>query len=149
MIDIKRALELHKLWLSGHLALSGQPGVKLPDLSEANLREADLSYANLTGADLSYANLSEANLSYANLSRARGIILLPVQDYRGYSWAHAIQTDDGWRIRAGCRFFTLQEAREHWGQGYAEDRELGDMYLHACDWLERKLAKLEVSDGRI
>ena len=123
------------------------------DLSGANLSYANLSYANLRGAnlsyaDLSYADLSYANLSYANLSYAKGILLLPVQDYRGYSWPHAVECHDGlWRIRAGCRFFTIAEAREHWGGRYEGDRELGDMYLHAVEWLESKIAAAPGAGG--
>jgi hypothetical protein len=143
-------IEKHKLWVDGdevgkRANLSGEV-LSGSNLSGSNLRGANLSGASLRGANLRWANLSGADLrgadlSWANLSGAKGIIFLPVQDYRGHSWPHAIQTDAGWRIRAGCRFFSLEEARTHWGDGYEGDRELGDMYLYACDWLEKKLAK--------
>jgi len=117
------------------------------DLSEANLRgadlsEADLRRANLSGANLSGANLSEADLRRANITGAKGIYLLPVQDPRGYSWPHAILCSGGqWRIRAGCRFFTIPEARAHWGETYKGNRRTGDMYLAAVDWLEKVIAE--------
>jgi uncharacterized protein YjbI with pentapeptide repeats len=117
------------------------------DLSGANLSGADLSEADLSGADLSGANLSgaylsEADLSEANLSGANGIIMLPVCDSRGFSFAHAIDCGGEWRVIAGCRDFSIAAAREHWGAGYEGDREQGDMYLHAIDWLEAKLQRI-------
>jgi len=115
---LQTILAEHAKWLAGD---GGE---------RANLRDANLRDANLRGADLSFA---------------KGILLLPVQDARGYSFAHANQTDGGWRIRAGCRNFSIAEAREHWGPGYCGDREQGDMYLYAVDWLERKLAAMETS----
>jgi hypothetical protein len=121
------------------------------NLSGASLSYANLSCANLSGANLSCANLSGANLRGANLSGAslrgaKGLLLLPVQDYRGYLWPHAVECRDGlWRIRAGCRFFTIAKARDHWGASYKGDRELGDMYLYAIDWLESKVSAMEAA----
>ena len=106
------------------------------------LRRAYLSWADLRGADLSRAYLSGAYLSGADLRGAAGIILLPACDARGYAFAHAIRCGDEWRIRAGCRDFSISEARAHWGPGYEGDREQGDIYLHAIDWLEAKLARM-------
>ena len=99
----------------------------------------DLRDANLSGADLSVANLSRANLIGVS-----GFLLLPVQDIRGYSFIHAV-LHDKWMVRAGCRFFTIQESREHWGSKFYPDRDRGDDYLCAIDWLERKIAKLEMA----
>ncbi len=113
------------------------------DLRGANLRWSDLRRAGLSGADLSGADLSDADLSGANFMGAKGFLLLPVQDTRGYSFAHAIETDEGWRIRAGCRDFSIEDAREHWGAGYKGDREQGDLYLYAVDWIEKKLQEGE------
>jgi hypothetical protein len=121
-------------------------GAKLrgADLRGADLRGADLSGADLCGADLRRADLRGANLSGADLRGAKlrqafGFYLLPVCDMRGYSFAHATLFGTEWRIRAGCRDFSIQEARKHWGENYTGDREQGDMYLYAIDWLERKI----------
>jgi hypothetical protein len=46
----------------------------------------------------------------------------------------------------GCRDFSTEEAKTHWGDNYRGDREQGDMYLYAIEWLERKLEKMEASD---
>ena len=83
----------------------------------AYLSGADLSGANLSGADLSGANLSGANLSGAdlygtNLSGAIGIICLGT-DRHGYRFVGVAQTY-GWRVLAGCRWFTVAEAKKHW-----------------------------------
>ena len=112
------------------------------NLEGADLRYADLQFADLRGANLRGANLLGANLQGANLNGVKGFLLLPVQDLRGYSFTHAIQTNEGWRIRAGCRDFSIEEAKAHWGEGY-DDREIGDMYLYAVEWLEKKLAVLK------
>jgi hypothetical protein len=121
------------------------------NLQDADLRYADLRYAYLQGANLQFADLQDANLRGANLLSAnlqganlngvKGFLLLPVQDLRGYSFTHALQTNEGWRIRAGCRDFSIEEAKAHWGEGY-DDREIGDMYLYAVEWLEKKVMDL-------
>jgi len=110
------------------------------NLREANLREANLREANLREADLHGADLSGADLHGADLSGAKNFYLLPVQDRRGHAFAHAINTDGGWRIRAGCRDYSIDEALEHWSEAYEGDREEGDLYLYAVNWLKNKVA---------
>ena len=144
--EISEMLRKHALWLArgggGERANFCGANLSRANLRWANLRWADLSEANLRWANLRGANLSEANLRRANLSGAKCIYLLPVQDPRGYSWPHAILcSDEEWRIRAGCRFFTIPEARAHWGESYEGERRTGDMYLHAVDWLEKVIAE--------
>jgi hypothetical protein len=162
-MNIKDVLYKHHLWLEcdeqGERAdLSGAnlSGADLrdADLSGADLRLADLRATNLRGACLIGADLRDADLRRADLRRAdlrttnlrgadlrdvKGFVLLPVQDYRGYMHPHAIETASGWRIRAGCRDFSIDEAKRHWGLEYGGDRDQGDMYLYAVKWLERKL----------
>ena len=121
--DLPETLRLHKLWLE-----EADGGVC-----------ADLRHGDLRGADLRYADLR-----YADLRGARGFLLLPVGDPRGYSFAHAVLCDGEWRVRAGCRDFSIAEAREHWGEFYKGERWIGDMYLAALDWLENRLASGEV-----
>ncbi len=76
------------------------------DLSGADLRGADLS-----GADLRGAVLSGADLSGADLSGASGVLVVgPCDEWLMY----AVSSDDGPRIKAGCRWFTVEEARAHW-----------------------------------
>ena len=42
-------------------------------------------------------------------------------DVRGY-WFAAIRQGGEWRIRAGCRDFSVEEALSHWGPGGESDR---------------------------
>jgi hypothetical protein len=129
--------DLRRAYLSG-ADLRGAD-LRGADLSGANLRRANLSGADLRRASLCGADLRRADLREAKLREAFGFYLLPVCDMRGYSFAHATLFGTEWRIRAGCRDFSIQEARKHWGENYTGDREQGDMYLHAIDWLERKI----------
>jgi hypothetical protein len=91
------------------------------DLSHAYLSRADLSGADLTGANLSRANLTGADLSGADLTGANllgGCVATgaPARSatrrdgHEFFLWP----TDKGWRICAGCRWFTPGEAWRHW-----------------------------------
>ena len=82
------------------------------DLVDANLARADLAGANLARANLAGANLARANLAGAKLARAVGIVGAG-HDPRGYEF-FAVKQDDGWKVKAGCRWFTFPEAEAHW-----------------------------------
>jgi uncharacterized protein YjbI with pentapeptide repeats len=140
-MNLPEILEKHKLWLEGkeggvranlsdadlsgaylsgaylsdaNLSDADLPGAYLFDanLSRANLSGANLSGAYLSGADLSGADLSGANLSGANLFGAKGILRVgPSLD--GYEFFGVVRNGEVW-IKAGCRWFTAPEAREHW-----------------------------------
>lgn len=97
-------------------AVAAKAYLRGANLSGANLRGAYLRGADLRGADLRWANLRGANLRGADLSGAdlSGANLIDAgQDRRGYRFV-AVSHDDGIRIAAGCRWFTLAEARKHW-----------------------------------
>ena len=134
---INRILAEHEKWVSNEGC-----GVRA-NFRCADLRDANLWYANLQGANLRGVDLRCADLRDTDLRDAIGIILLPVQDMRGYSFAHAIECEAGWRVRVGCRYFTISEAKKHWGENYGGDREQGDMYLYAIEWLEKKLERMQ------
>ena len=167
---LKKVLNKHQIWLDdpskGERAYLGRADLIGADLSGANLRDAYLRGADLRGADLRGAdlrntnlintdlrgiylrdanlrgaNLLGADLRSASLCDAKGFLLLPVQDPRGYSFPHAVLHDQ-WMIHAGCRFFTIGQAKDHWGDHYPR-REIGDMYLHAVDWLESKIKRVD------
>ena len=114
------------LWDTSEADLSGA-NLSRADLSRANLYRADLSRANLFGADLSGADLSGANLSEANLYRANlfGADLskanlfganLIVGGYRsdGFCFLLYKEPDGTVKLRAGCRYFSIKEAKAHW-----------------------------------
>ena len=88
--------------------------LRYADLSEANLSEANLLYADLCEADLSGADLSGANLHGANLNKTCGILRVgPSAD--GYEFFGVVRDDRVW-IKAGCRWFTVADARSHWNK---------------------------------
>ena len=89
------------------------------DLAGANLAGANLALANLAGADLAGANLAGTNLAGAYLASAKG--LLDAGTPHGYRVAVNV-FGGAVRIWAGCRSFTLAEARAHWKA--REDRNL-------------------------
>ena len=139
---INRILAEHEKWVSNE-GCGVRANFRCADLRDANLWYANLQDANLRGADLRGVDLRGADLRDTDLRDAIGIILLPVQDMRGYSFAHAIECEAGWRVRVGCRYFTISEAKKHWGENYGGDREQGDMYLYAIEWLEKKLERMQ------
>lgn len=118
-------------------------------LIDADLRDVDFSDADLRGVQLGTINpivsdLTGSVLGGADLRDAKGIVRLPVGHPEGYDPVAVWRRQDWW-IGAGCWFFTLAEAREHWGPSYQGERWLGDRYLKALDilaaeaqfWLEK------------
>jgi uncharacterized protein YjbI with pentapeptide repeats len=94
-------------------------------LAGADLTDADLTGANLTGADLTDAYLAGADLTGANLTGAVGIILIIGLDYE-----LALRAGAPWMVAAGCRWFTVEEARTHWSDAnerYADERQHFDV----------------------
>ena len=98
------------------------------DLSRADLYGADLYGANLYGANLYGANLSGANLYGADLidggQRADG--------YRFVGWIK----DGVLMLRAGCRNFTMEEARAHWSPDSYSNKVMGAESLLILDRIE-------------
>ena len=76
------------------------------------------SGAYLSGADLSRAYLSGANLNGANLSRADlgdQWIIQGATRSDGYAFFfQKLKDDKEPMVKAGCRYFTLAEAKAHW-----------------------------------
>lgn len=67
----------------------------------------------------------------------------------GDAWVPLSQTDHGysvtanwvgeeWRIVAGCRNFTIAEARAHWGSPDYHTPRSGSRIVHMLDWLEKQ-----------
>ena len=76
-----------------------------------------------------------ANLSGANLREADGVHLLTQTDH-GYL-VHATWRDE-WRILAGCRDFSIAEARKHWGAADYHIPSSGSRIVALLDWLEKQ-----------
>ena len=143
--DIKEVLRLHGMWTReeeggerAYLYRANLSGANLngADLSNATLSRATLYRANLSGANLNGANLSNAYLNGANLSSARGIIRVgPASD--GYEF-FGVQRDGAVWIKAGCRWFTANDARKHWQETRA-DTPLGRERMRFVDLIESHL----------
>ena len=131
-----------KIGLAVKWGLKTRANLSRADLSSANLYCADFSSADLSGADLSSANLSETNLSSANLSETN----LSRANLSSANLIDGGQRSDGYRfvgwtkngvlqIRAGCRNFTITEARAHWASTRA-NTPLGDETTCILDHIE-------------
>ena len=95
----------------------------MANLRGANMHSADLRNADLRNADLSGADLSGAGL-IAGGQRSDG--------YRFVAWFKAGEL----RIRAGCRDFTMAQARAHWAATRG-GTPLGEETTAMLDHMER------------
>ena len=125
------------------------------NLARANLAGADLGGANLAGADLGGANLARADLARADLAGAElggGLVLTGRTESFGptphgyYVTCLAVNSPigyvDGWVVTAGCRVFTLAQARVHWSMpGYSCDSftATDEENTAICEWYRRRL----------
>ena len=104
------------------------------DFCEADFSRANFSRANFSGADFYKAEFSGADFYGASFYGAKGILHVgPVDGWDMY----AVRWDDGPRIKAGCRWFTVTEARAWWGKGGAPGNmpEHGPLMLAGLDAL--------------
>ena len=124
--------EIKHRW-SGAVLFTGRFGsmrlcVEAAIVAKTYLRGANLSSADLSGANLSSADLSSANLSSADLSSGVKATAAPARratradGYEFVLWP----TDQGWRIAAGCRFFSMDEAAVHWAATRPRGTPLND-----------------------
>lgn len=123
------------------------------NLSGADFFEANLNYVDFTGSNLSGASLSGAflegalfsgavirqtNLSRTNLRHARDIVRVgPSID--GFEFFGVVREGTVW-IKAGCRWFTAAEAREHWRRNRGGTK-LGEERLELVDFIERTMLR--------
>ena len=133
---------LTQLWLArdGIAALNWlrQKGLMGP----ANLREADLSGADLSGANMSRADLSGASLYGENITR----LIARADRMDGYQFMALELEGGGYKIKAGCRWFTLPEFRAHTDAEYPgtdKHRETNDI----LDFIEARARALGVTDA--
>ena len=99
---------------------------------------ANLADANLARAHLARANLADANLAGADLARAylaRAYLIDGGQRSDGYRFVGSIK-DGVLMISAGCRYFTLPDARSHWSSSRG-GTALGDETQAILDHIER------------
>jgi hypothetical protein len=145
--EIAAVLADHKLWVEGN-------GGKRANLDGANLVGANLVGANLVGANLRGANLRDANLGGANLGGANLVVANLVgakinNDKTAIGILRCATRSDGWEfflwhcqdgfyIKAGCRFFDIAEARQHWTATRA-GTPLGDETQDILDMFEKAI----------
>jgi uncharacterized protein YjbI with pentapeptide repeats len=127
----------------------GEANLCLADLGEADLGGANLGRANLCLADLGEADLGGANLGRANLGRANlrraylrgaslgGTCVIDIgQRSDGFQFYLQLREDDEPLVLAGCRYFPISKAREHWAKTRGGS-QLGDESQALLDHGER------------
>ncbi len=121
--EIADVLAQHKAWREGN-------GGK-----RANLSRADFLGANLSGADLSRADFLGAKI---NDKTAIGILRrAPRSDgYEFFLW----HCQEGYFIKAGCRFLDMEAARQHWTATRA-GTPLGDESLEILDFFDAAIKR--------
>ncbi len=108
------------------------------NLQGAYLRGADLRGANLRDADLRGAYLLGADLRNADLRGAIGLVYLTQTD-AGYSvLAQQPEPEAPWRIRAGCRDFSIDEAIAHWSSPDYHTPSSGRRCVAAIEWFRKE-----------
>ena len=106
--EIAAVLADHERWLRGE-------GGNRARLDGASLVGASLDGASLNRASLVGASLDGARLDGAKINKdktAIGILRRATRSdgYEFFLW----HCEEGFYIKAGCRFFTLEEGRKHW-----------------------------------
>ena len=152
--NLPHILAEHRKWWRGEggsradLAGADLVGADLAgaDLVGANLAGANLAGAYLAGADLVGADLAGADLAGANLAGAKinndktviGILRRATRSdgYEFFLW----HCEDGFYIKAGCRFFDMAEARQHWTATRA-GTPLGDETQDILDMFEKAIER--------
>ena len=59
------------------------------------------------------ASLQDADIGNTIFTNAIGLFDAG-RDPRGYRFLGVKQSDDTWMIKAGCRWFTVEQAEDHW-----------------------------------
>lgn len=141
-LAVKWAIKSRADLADAYLAGAYLAGANLTDayleganLADAYLAGADLARAYLAGAYLTGANLARANLTGANLARAD--LVDGGQRSDGYRFVGSIK-DGLLMISAGCRYFAIADAREHWK--HREGTPLGAETTCILDHIEKVAA---------
>ena len=122
-----------KLGLAVKWGLKNKSNLRNADFSNAYLRKADFSNADFSNAYLGNANLSNADFRGANLGDSDHLIS-GGQRLDGYEFYGQIKDGELW-IKAGCRYFSIDEARRHWNET-RKDTTLGDETFLRLDMIE-------------
>jgi hypothetical protein len=111
------------------------------NLARANLDSANLNSANLGGANLNSANLYSANLGGAKINNDKIAIGILRRATRSDGWEFFLwHCQDGFYVKAGCRFFDVAQARQHWIATRAET-PLGDETQDILNMFEKAIER--------
>ena len=133
-MNIEKILADHRLWLDGK-------GGERADLTGAILTCARLTGANLARADLTHADLTGANLTDAKISGNKTVVGLLRRATRSDGYDFFLwHCQEGFYIKAGCRFFSLDEARAHW-TATRGGTPLGDETQDILEMFEKTIAR--------
>jgi hypothetical protein len=113
------------------------------NLNGANLHGVNLNGADLSGASLGHASLRGADLSGATIARGVKCVSLDRRATRGdghefFLW----RTNAGWRVLVSCRFFTMDEAWQHW-EVTRGNTPLGDESLDILTMFELHIQRVQ------
>ena len=127
--EIAAVLADHKLWIEAK-------GGKRASLDGANLVGASLVGARLDGANLIGASLIGAKIN--NDKTAVRILRRATRSdgYEFFLW----HCQEGFFIKAGCRFFDMAQARQHWTATRAMT-PLGDETQDILDMFEKAIER--------
>ena len=127
--EIAAVLTDHARWLRGE-------GGKRASLYGARLNRASLDGASLDGANLTGARLTGAKIN--NDKTAIGILRRATRSdgYEFFLW----HCEEGFFVKAGCRFFAMAEARQHWTATRAKT-PLGDETQDILDMFEKAIER--------
>ena len=130
--EIAAVLADHKAWLEGN-------GGKRAYLVGANLYGARLDGARLDGANLVGANLVGAKI---NDKTAIGILRRAARSdgYEFFLW----HCQEGYFIKAGCRFLDMEAARQHWTTT-RQGTDLGNESLDILDFFDAAIKRQEAA----
>ena len=130
--ELAAVLAEHQAWIEGN-------GGKRARLVDANLDGASLARARLDGANLVGANLVGAKI---NEKTAIGILRRATRSdgYEFFLW----HCQEGFFIKAGCRFLTMEAAREHWTTT-RQGTPLGDESLDILDFFSAAIKRQEAT----
>ena len=118
------------------------------DLQGADLQRVDLQRADLQGADLQRVDLRGANLRGANLQgeKIKRLLALTQRLYDG-CWFYAFELESGgYKISAGCRWFTDAEYRDHVMTDYPHTTRAAET-LAILDYFQNRAVSLEVIEA--
>lgn len=97
------------------------------------LHLADFTHCRFTNSDFTSTDLTEVMLPGQFLG-CKNLVALHF-DRRCYVLAAWRRKDGFIMFNAGCRCYTLDEAKAHWGSKYYDDPKLGKQYVAACEFL--------------